>query len=438
MIDCRIDNVYSVYVHIVPRDVTGYVFDKYYVGITKTSVDNRWKNGLGYKKQVFYRAIFKYGWDNIRHEVIAEHLTRKEACHIEVKLIKILQSNISQYGYNITEGGDIGLSGVLNPRFGIAPSEETKRKMRLNHADVSGYKNGNAKEIFQFNYDGDYIKKYSCGTDAANDLKVSPKTLTSAARNNEQSCGFMWSFKDNVVLDSNGKYKMIEMHGRYKSIYQFDKLGNFLRVYDTIKDASEITGINSSTISKVAMGKMLSCYDFIWRYKKDIDINDAIIIPKDIYKKSKVSRRNNKLPVFQFDLDGKYVCKYNTIEDVISDNSFYNKSFLLMCLRGDKPSAYGYLWKNGNEIDFDENKSPCIHYNNLPYNPYRVFQFDMNKNFIRYYHSCLYASQMIDVDSSCISECANHKLNTSAGYIWRYISDIKESADNVGSFIIVK
>ena len=49
---------YTVYVHITPNN-------KYYVGITKQNVQNRWKNSLGYKSQrLFWRAIQKYGWDS--------------------------------------------------------------------------------------------------------------------------------------------------------------------------------------------------------------------------------------------------------------------------------------------------------------------------------------------------------------------------------------
>ena len=46
---------YTVYLHTSPSG-------KYYVGITGTSIEKRWKkNGEGYKNQVFYKAIEKYG-----------------------------------------------------------------------------------------------------------------------------------------------------------------------------------------------------------------------------------------------------------------------------------------------------------------------------------------------------------------------------------------
>lgn len=38
---------------------------KVYIGQTIQSIENRWKNGNGYKPcTYFYKAIQKYGWEN--------------------------------------------------------------------------------------------------------------------------------------------------------------------------------------------------------------------------------------------------------------------------------------------------------------------------------------------------------------------------------------
>lgn len=90
---------YKVYYHCTPSG-------KYYIGITRQTVGQRWKHGEGYKQSVaFYNAIQKYGWDNISHEVIASNLTKQEACNFEKLLIKILNTTDKNYGYNIAIGG---------------------------------------------------------------------------------------------------------------------------------------------------------------------------------------------------------------------------------------------------------------------------------------------------------------------------------------------
>lgn len=39
MIDYREDAKWTVYIHIVPKELSGYDWDKYYVGITKQKVE---------------------------------------------------------------------------------------------------------------------------------------------------------------------------------------------------------------------------------------------------------------------------------------------------------------------------------------------------------------------------------------------------------------
>lgn len=95
---------YVVYMHTTPSN-------KRYIGITKVGVSRRWCNGIHYKKQLFGKAIKKYGWENIKHEILFEKLSEKEAKQKERELIKQYKSNDRHYGYNLTEGGD-GFTGM--------------------------------------------------------------------------------------------------------------------------------------------------------------------------------------------------------------------------------------------------------------------------------------------------------------------------------------
>lgn len=95
---------YTVYIHKCPNN-------KVYVGLTSQSVEGRWNEGKGYKHQrLFFRAIQKYGWNNIEHIIFAENLTLDEACSLERDLILKYKSNNKNYGYNLTDGGE-GTSG---------------------------------------------------------------------------------------------------------------------------------------------------------------------------------------------------------------------------------------------------------------------------------------------------------------------------------------
>lgn len=57
-----------------------------------------------------YNAIQKYGWDNVRHEILFEELPYEDALSKEMELIRTYKTNCRKYGddygYNMTDGGD--------------------------------------------------------------------------------------------------------------------------------------------------------------------------------------------------------------------------------------------------------------------------------------------------------------------------------------------
>lgn len=126
--------MFVVYKHTSPSG-------KVYIGITSQSPIKRWGNGSGYRKQAaFTNAINKYGWDNIKHEILYEGLTREEAEQKEIALIRQYRSNEKEYGYNIDNGGNCSGTHSEETRKKISEgnkgktySEETLKRMSLSH-----------------------------------------------------------------------------------------------------------------------------------------------------------------------------------------------------------------------------------------------------------------------------------------------------------------
>lgn len=133
------DNCYTVYVHISPSG-------KRYYGLTCQQVKKRWLNGMGYiKNEHFYRAIQKYGWDAFKHEIVAEGLTREEACALEESLIAEHHTQDYRFGYNISAGGEANRLAqsskdkISEANKGKVRTEEMKRKMsemRMGHPSL--------------------------------------------------------------------------------------------------------------------------------------------------------------------------------------------------------------------------------------------------------------------------------------------------------------
>lgn len=134
---------YTVYKHTAPNG-------KVYIGITCQNPIKRWSGGLGYSdNEHFYRAILKYGWDNIKHEILYSGLTKEEACQKEIELIAQYKSNNPDFGYNKSIGGDVCIGyhhsektkqrlseiqktkiGEKSPHYGKHVSEENKQRLR--------------------------------------------------------------------------------------------------------------------------------------------------------------------------------------------------------------------------------------------------------------------------------------------------------------------
>ena len=97
-------NKWCVYRHTSPSG-------KVYIGITSKNPEIRWCKGIGYHKHIYFgRAIAKYGWDNIKHEILLKDISKSEAIYTERYLIKWYKSH--NLSYNITDGGD-GVSGII-------------------------------------------------------------------------------------------------------------------------------------------------------------------------------------------------------------------------------------------------------------------------------------------------------------------------------------
>jgi group I intron endonuclease len=104
---------YTVYKHTSPSG-------RVYIGITRRRPSKRYDRGKGYAHSPhFFAAIKKYGWENIKHEILAAGLSKEEAERREIELIAEYKSTDRRYGYNADKGGSA--PGRM--------TEETRRKI---------------------------------------------------------------------------------------------------------------------------------------------------------------------------------------------------------------------------------------------------------------------------------------------------------------------
>lgn len=185
---------YTVYKHISP-------IGKIYIGITKMNPIRRWAKGLGYKScTYFFNAIVKYGWNNIKHEILYTDLTKEEAETKEKELIKKYNSNNPNYGYNIQAGGINNSNGIKRTPEQIQHYIEgaKKRPKRVNLSEehkrnisksLIGNKRAvgltcNRKAVLQYSLDGRLLSTYSHSAKAAEIIGCNKSGINRACREN--------------------------------------------------------------------------------------------------------------------------------------------------------------------------------------------------------------------------------------------------------------
>jgi group I intron endonuclease len=110
---------------------------------------------------------------------------------------------------NLSKGGFGGSKPVMSEETkkkiseihkGRKASEETKLKMSLKRKGVkkdwmklSGEKNYNAKPVYQYSLEGDFIKEWSYQREAAYYYNVKPASLNGCVKNRQKTCAnFIW------------------------------------------------------------------------------------------------------------------------------------------------------------------------------------------------------------------------------------------------------
>lgn len=272
------ENTYSVYMHVFPND-------KVYIGMTVNEPEYRWKStGSGYKGQpLMWRAIQKYGWHNVQHIVLATHLTRNEAEHMERAYIGMYSSNKREHGYNIDNGGQGNgrMSQCTKDRLskiktGTKMSEEAKKKMSI----------------------------------AQTGRKHTPETLAKmSASQKGKRCSTETKKKLSEIRKQMGYSKetidkMCEIIRR--PVLQISiETGNIIARYDSETSAAKEFGLDRSRISACATGKQNKMAGYVWVFE-DEATDDFIM------SRLERARTIKNAYVAKMNLGDEVVCVYST------------------------------------------------------------------------------------------------------------------------------
>jgi hypothetical protein len=148
--------------------------------------------------------------------------------------------------------------------------------------------------------------------------KYGPKSftrLTLKIYNNEEDAYLLESeIVNEEFLSRNDVYNMMlggkgGDRGMAKEVFQYDKSGNFINMYNSIYEASINVDRGLTSVSRAIHDK-ISCADYFWSFDKYDKLN--------LFE---YKTENNKVPIFQYSSDGQYDCYYESINDAARVNN---------------------------------------------------------------------------------------------------------------------
>lgn len=231
---------YTVYCHTFPNG-------KRYIGITNQEPKRRWRDGKGYEGQAVYNAIFKYGWKNIKHDILFTGLTKDEAEQKEIELIKALETNSHKHGYNVENGGNTS-----------SLSNETKDKLRKSRQEYyKTHKHWNAGKHLS----AETRAKIS---EAHKGKKMSDESKAKLSKRFSGSNNPMYNVK--MTEDHKTKIQKACVEATSKRCICVETK----TVYSSMAEASRQTGINSRTIGYVCNKdpRYKTAGGYHWKYEE--------------------------------------------------------------------------------------------------------------------------------------------------------------------------
>jgi group I intron endonuclease len=206
--------------------VTNQETNEVYIGITTRSIAERKADHLQKSQKkvgtCFQEAIATYGpsafnWTQIDTANSSNELAEKEKKYI-------LQYNSQEQGYNSDCGG--------------------------------GFK----KVVYQFDLEGNLIASFD-------GLKEIQLTLGHDKRRISNACltatvweASYWSYSQNSTFKP-------ATNSRKKKVFQYSLNGEILARYNSVAEASRITGISKTCISRCCRGERKSSSGFLWKYQ---------------------------------------------------------------------------------------------------------------------------------------------------------------------------
>lgn len=238
--------------------------DKKYIGQKK--YNKNWITYLG-SGIALKNAINKYGIENFERKIIEDCNSKKELDDREIYWIKFYDAVNSDMFYNIASGGD---GGNVIAGYNDKQKEELSNKLsKIRKGKVNiGKNNGNARSIICLNTMeifetiNEASLKYGISKDAIQQCcspSFKTKTAGILSLTNER---MIWEY-----FDEHKEYKYVP----YKRVYKSDGIHILCvttnKLYNSLKTASEETGVSLYLINRCCKNEIESTHGYIFKFE---------------------------------------------------------------------------------------------------------------------------------------------------------------------------
>ena len=152
------------------------------------------------------------------------------------------------------------------------------------------------RKVYQYSLSGEFIKEWNSVYEIQEELGFNENTIRDVCNNNKEhlsAYGYQWSYQKN---DNIGEYNSLTQK---KTVYQYDKQGNLVNVYDTILSVAE-DGFSFGNVANCCRGIRKTSSGYVWSYVP-LDKNEITTKIHNTYQK------HSQISISKYPLNGDII-----------------------------------------------------------------------------------------------------------------------------------